>query len=241
MKFTPSPIAGQMSGSAGSLVASRNRFGSYFRTKVIPVNPNTIRQQAVRTFFTTLVVLWGNTLDDAQRALWEQYAEGVPIRGEILTGQNHYIRSNVPRLQIGATRIDAAPTILDTGAPVTSIEVLTDPVFNTLGVNLAADGYSSTFNVVGGASDDGDIIFYLGNVIGTAINFYKGPYQLVQVLPIAEAATSADLTALFTAAANDNGDPITGQRRGVRARVMYDDGRLSDAHSSILPVLADST
>lgn len=241
MKFTPSPIAGQMSGSAGSLVASRNRYGSYFRVKVDPVNPNTIRQQTVRSIFSTLVVVWANTLTNQERANWESYAASVPVHGETVTGQNHYIRTNTPRLQIGGARIDPAPSILDTGVPVASFSVLTDNIFNTLGVNLAATGYSTTLTLGAGASDDGDVIFYIGKIISTGTNFYKGPYQLVFANAIAAAAADVDMTALFAITANANGDPVTGQRRPVRARVLYDDGRLSDPYEAILPVLADST
>lgn len=240
MKFTPSPIAGQMSGSAGSLVASRNRFGSYFRTKVSPVNPNTLRQQTMRTIFTTLVNAWIDELDAAERTAWKTYADNVPINGEILTGQNHYIRANSIRLQIDEPRIDAAPVIFDTGAPVTSIEITTDATLNVFGVNLAIDALAIDANIDATASEDGDVVLYMGAPINLTRNFFKGPYQFAASAPVVAAQPQGIFAQLFTVLESDNGDPAVGQNRPIRIRVMYDDGRLSDSFELLSVVEADS-
>ena len=42
------------SGKLGGHVASKNRGGSYFRTKVTPTNPNSTSQAAVRSRLTAL-------------------------------------------------------------------------------------------------------------------------------------------------------------------------------------------
>lgn len=240
MKFTPSPIAGGLSGSAGSLVASRNRFGQYFRVKVDPVNPNTIRQQAVRTFFTNLVTAWIDVLTPNDRANWEAYADQVPILGETLTGQNHYIRSNVPRLQSGGSRVDAAPVVFNTGAPITSIQLFTDGDPNVFGVNLAVDALAITALSDATFSGDGDVLFYAGTAINVTRNFFKGPYQLMAVAPALDGVGGASFQQLFTALLSANGDPIVDQNRGMRFRVMYDDGRLSDSFNLLATVTADS-
>ena len=66
-KFGSIVVAG--SGKIGGHVASRNRGGAYFRTKVTPVNPNTPAQAAVKSRLTTQAQAW-RSLTAAQRAQW---------------------------------------------------------------------------------------------------------------------------------------------------------------------------
>ncbi len=53
MKYVPGLMVGQLSGKAGSTVASRNKNGSYFRTRVIPKLVRNSATSAVRDIFTT--------------------------------------------------------------------------------------------------------------------------------------------------------------------------------------------
>lgn len=242
MKFS-STFADGMSGSIGGLTASHNRSGQYFRTKGLVTNPNTIRQQAVRSIFGTLVQYWTNTLTAAQRALWDDYAANTPLIDKIgnsinVTGQNMFVRSNSVRLQIGGSIIAAAPLIYNTGEPVTSITADTDSVPNTLGVTLAGTALDTSVAIAGEASDDGDICLYLGSTINPTRNYYKGPYQLAVAVTLPSGSAAELISTVLTSLLNSNGAPITGQTRGVRLRNMYDDGRLSQPYDAILPVLA---
>jgi len=108
-------IVERASGKLNGIVFSHNRFGAYVRAIGSPVNPNTDRQQAVRNIFQTLAELWKNTLTEAQRTAWELYAASVPVLNRLgdsiyLTGLNHYIRSNVARIDADLTRVDDGPT-----------------------------------------------------------------------------------------------------------------------------------
>ncbi len=53
MKYVPGLMVGQLSGKAGNTVASRNRSGSYMRTRVIPKLVRNIKTTAVRDIFTS--------------------------------------------------------------------------------------------------------------------------------------------------------------------------------------------
>lgn len=53
MKYTPGLLAGQLSGKAGNTVASRNRNGSYFRTRVNPMLVRNVYTTTIRDRFTT--------------------------------------------------------------------------------------------------------------------------------------------------------------------------------------------
>jgi len=72
----------------------------YARTRVIPANPQTAAQTAVRDVFATLNNIWnrGGTLF---RAPWTASAEGQP-----LTDRNRLVQENVPALQGDANLAD---------------------------------------------------------------------------------------------------------------------------------------
>ena len=67
-KFGSVIVAG--SGKIGGHVASRNRAGSYLRTKVTPVNPRTASQSIVRNRLATAAQAWRG-LTAAQRDAWQ--------------------------------------------------------------------------------------------------------------------------------------------------------------------------
>lgn len=244
MKFVPSPFADGLSGSSGSLVASHNRAGPYFRRRAIPTNPNTIRQQAVRSIFGSLVNYWTNDLTQAERDLWEAYGANTPIStpaGPIFnTGQNWFVGNNTSRLQAGLSRVDNAPTVFDTGAPVTSVQGITIATLNAIGIDEVSDSMDTRINIASGASGDGDLLIFLGPPVNLTRNFYKGPYQLAAVLEVTDDDTEEDWTANPSSVESNNGVPAVGQYRGFRARIAYDDGRLSQPYEALLPVFDTS-
>jgi hypothetical protein len=78
MKYVPGLMVGQLSGKAGSTVASRGRFGSYFRTRNMPTNPNTLAQQTARDRLSYISKGW-STLTNVERASWDSAAAAIPI------------------------------------------------------------------------------------------------------------------------------------------------------------------
>lgn len=113
VKFGAIVVAGR--GKIGGHVASRNRYGSYFRTKVTPVNPSTVFQQAVRNRLSGLSSAW-RALTAAQRAAWNasvaDYAR-TDIFGDIKnpSGFNLFQQLNNNLLNISKAQINvpAAP------------------------------------------------------------------------------------------------------------------------------------
>ena len=110
-KFGMVVVAG--SGKIGGHVASRNRAGAYFRTKVTPVNPQTASQTSVRSLLTTLSQAW-RALTEAQRAAWNSAVSSfarTDIFGDIKnpTGFNLYQRLNNNLAQAGQAFIDEPP------------------------------------------------------------------------------------------------------------------------------------
>jgi hypothetical protein len=63
-----------VSGSQGGTTFSRNSYGSYIRSRVVPANPNTSAQQTVRSNMAASSAAW-RSLSAAVRAVWAGFAE----------------------------------------------------------------------------------------------------------------------------------------------------------------------
>ena len=113
MKFLAGGLAGAPSGSLGGLTASHNRYGYYYRARVIPtkvVNENTL---TARARLVDASQHWG-TLSAAEQMAWATYAESAPITDrlgskQVLTGHAAYVQLNARILVGGGTMIDAPP------------------------------------------------------------------------------------------------------------------------------------
>jgi hypothetical protein len=132
-------------GKIGGHVASKNRGGSYLRTKVTPANARTSAQLAVRNFFTQLSQAW-RSLTQEQRDAWNaavtDYSR-TDIFGDLRnpSGINLFQRLNNNLLQIEEAVINEPPlpvevanVVIDgltaaVGTPAMSI-TLTDSVPN---------------------------------------------------------------------------------------------------------------
>ncbi len=209
----------QASGSLGGVTFSRNRGGAYIRDRVVPTNPNTPQQQAVRGFVSQLTSLWLTTLSATQRAAWDLYALNVPLPNPLgedrnVGGIGMYVRSNVPRLQTGLPRVDDAPTIFNLGA-------FTAPTITTLvAPDVLTLAFTDTDDWVG--EDDAALLTFGSRGQNDSINFFKGPYRTFPGV-LGDATTPPTspevLTWPFTVAVD--------QRGFLRASVTRADGRLS--------------
>ena len=141
------PILGSLRGSIGDNTFSHNRGGDYVRRRTSPTNPNSTRQQTMRTFLGTLAALWSSTLTPAERGQWDTWAglqakEG-PLGNSInLTGINAYVWLNAHLLDAGDARIDAPPVVVaPTGLLTLSVDVsaITTADVTFTGTPLAAN------------------------------------------------------------------------------------------------------
>jgi hypothetical protein len=115
MKYVPSLMVGQLSASAGSTTASRNRFGSYFRNRVMPVNPQSESQTVYRLRFQDLSSNWRD-LSDEQRQGWAELGSEMVRQDSLgqtynLTGLQAFTSLNLNRFLIGSALLEDAPAI----------------------------------------------------------------------------------------------------------------------------------
>ena len=116
-KFGAIVVAG--SGKLGGHVASRNRAGAYFRTKVTPVNPSTTYQQQARNILTGLSQSW-RALTQDQILAWNAGVDGfatTDIFGDLRnpTGKNLYVRLGANLISVGSPPLSDIPSLQDVG------------------------------------------------------------------------------------------------------------------------------
>lgn len=211
----------QRSGSVGGTVFSHNRFGAYIRARSVPVNPNTDRQVVVRNATRSLTIAWNNTLTEAQRLAWDTYGAAVPWTnkfGDVVTlpGLNHYVRSNVPRLQSGFARIDAAPVLFTLAAAELGLVVTASE-----GTQLASVVFDDTQAWC--SEDDAHQFVFAGIPQNTGIKFFGGPYRLAGTID-GDSVTPPTSPQTFTWPWPIAAD----QRLWTRTRIGRADGRLSE-------------
>lgn len=221
MLYRPGPVAGSMSGSIGSTVASRNRGGTYFRTRAIPVNPSSVPQTDIRAIFSFLAAVWTNTLTADQRAGWEALAASQTFTNRIgatinLSGMPLFVKCNSARVQAGLANINDAPTLyvfnVLTSTPTVGTFVAGPP--STVAVTFYADPWA--------AVDDGALIVYASRPTNLTINYFTGPFQLAGAIlgnTLLPPTPPATITLPFPS--------IAGQRIFFRFVAVTPDGRIT--------------
>lgn len=165
---------GQFSGSQGNTVASHNKNGSYLRNRIIPVDPRTAKQLAVRALIQGFSEFW-RTLSQAQRDGWSFLGDQMTrldTQGQsyTLTGLQAFTSINMNRdvlslaISQDAPALDV-PTLIYTITPTAAAGAQSFEIDST--VVLAASQ-----NIVLDASDD----------ISPGINFVpRGAFKFLAV------------------------------------------------------------
>lgn len=241
MKFIGA-MTGTMSGSLGGVTASHNRGGQYLRQRVVPTNPNTAGQMAVRSYMAAAVTTWQTGMSPLQRTGWGNYAANVPTTDSlgqelVLTGQQMFIRAAIARARAGQTFVLDPPTTFDRGIPASAVVA---PVSGESGkIGIATGALSMEINIMDALSDAGDVVIQLGRPIAETVNFYKSPYCLW----FAEAFTAVDFPIVIASAPSLSSAPFgtltIGEIRPIRVTLVYDDGRVATAFEQICEVIDD--
>ena len=177
-------------GKLGGHVASRNRGGAYFRTKVTPLNPNTSFQQAARALLTLFAQGWRDLTAD-QRAAWNSAVSDFALTdvfGDIKspTGFNLYVRLN--------TNIDIAggSAIVIPPLPAAVVQSIPSALVMNITGSVGTIAFSPT--VATGMA----VILRMTPSLSPGINFVKSEYRIIGVMAAAE-TSPFDLFALYVA------------------------------------------
>ena len=125
---------------------------SYVRTRVIPNNPQSAAQTAVREVFKTLNNIWNNS-PQLFRDPWTANASGKPY-----TDRNKFLAINVPLLQGDANLADLAMSQQTNGAPAPTISSVTPGVgtLTVVGVMATLPVGWTAVGLIAAAIPDGD-------------------------------------------------------------------------------------
>ena len=220
MKFKGTHIS-EASGSLAGVTYSHNRGGQYMRARAVPVNPNTLQQQAVRNYMAARSAAWGSVLTQAQRDSWEAYADQVLLADALgeprkATGLNHYVRCNVPRMQaaMAGSPLQVGPATFDLGS-------YTNPVLGVVDASDATASIAYTNTDAWAIAVGGAMLVYASAGQSPACAYFKGPYRYAgKVLGAVVPPTSPYACPLPFAVQ-------AGQRVFVKLSFIQVDGRLS--------------
>lgn len=218
MKYTSALMTGA-SGSLRGIVASHNSGGTYFRGRTTPVNPQTTLQTAVRNAMSNISQAWDNVLTGSQRNAWNTYAFNTPTTDSMgnqikLSGINWYNACNVPRLQVGLSRVDAGPTNF-------TLANLTLPGITSLTATTRVMIVTFTNTDTWATAVGGALLVYTSRPQNAGKTFFKGPYQFAGRIngAVSPPTSPQNITTPFTLAA--------GQQVFVQFRAVNADGRIS--------------
>lgn len=207
-------------GSIGGVVFSRNRYGAIARNRTIPVDPSTVLQQGIRALMGQVRDAYFNVLTDAQRDEWEGYADQVEMTnrlGEVmlLTGYNHYCRSNIPRLQAGLSRVDDGPSLFSLAEMDGTVTATITAA--TKAISLAYDDTMEWCD-----EDDAALIIKESAPVSPGTNYFKGPWRYLDTVD-GDSGTPPTTPAALTS----SHEMTAGQKMFLELRISRADGRLS--------------
>lgn len=211
----------QMSGSIAGSVFARNKSGNYVRPRTKPVNPNSFRQEFIRTALSLLAEWWHTNLTEVERGLWETYAAAVAMKNKLgetihLSGFNHFIRTNTTQRMLGEAIIEAAPTTLSL--------MQKDETTLCSEEDIAGQTFTFTFDNTGwGPGDDLKywLCFYQGQPQLVSRQTFHGPWRFMSAAgTVAGGLGTQLLPAEFSFA--------EGQKVWFQARMISQSGRTSE-------------
>lgn len=173
-KFGAIVVSG--SGKIGGHVASRNRGGAYFRTKVTPLNPQSTAQTTVRNRLSGLSSAW-RSLTASQRDAWNaavsDYAK-TDVFGDLRnpTGFNLFQRLNNNLLNIGESQINTPPAVVAVDA-FTSLSLSAED-------GTVAQSMSLTF--ASAIAADHKVKVYATPPLSAGVSFVKSEYRQIAVI-----------------------------------------------------------
>lgn len=186
------------SGSENGTTASRNRFGQYYRTRAIPVNPSTPTQLVQRARMSTNAAAW-RALTDAQRAGW--LSLGAQISRNDALGQAYDLNGFMAYCSVNNNNLNAGNAIVS-DAPA----LVTPPQLLTATITLTAAAFSIAYTTT--PLGAGQRLFSYASLQRSAGRKFEGNYKLIAV-SAAAAASPANILTAYTARC---GVPIVGNR-----------------------------
>jgi hypothetical protein len=167
--YLPGILGTDLRNKIGNVVASKNRYGNFFRNKTTPKNPKTVKQLAVRDILKTVSQSWRN-LSQAQMIAWNDYAMLFTYHDQIgrpyhLSGEAMYNKLNAQLGAIGVTSIPAIPDRNHIPASMTGF---------TVDVNTTPGNEDIELNLPGAIAATSSLIVRSTGIISKGVFYFKG-------------------------------------------------------------------
>ena len=219
------------SGSTGGLTAARNRGGNYWRSRVVPINPESPAQSEVRLNLAAAASNW-SAITQPQRDAWNTYAESLAGNNRVgdsskPSGINAFVSTNSLRLLANLSQLSDAPSSTGRG---TYTPPSTLPSYSISGPDLTID---ITLTDSWAATANGVLFAFVGNKVSNGTSYYKGPYRLA-AFQVRGGSAPADPLVLST---DDLGLGL-GDKCFMRIHTMDSLGRVQTPFRSPLLVVA---
>jgi hypothetical protein len=190
MKTKFGAIIVEGSGKINGFVAARNRSGSYLRTKVTPVNPQTSAQNVVRDRLAVRSQAW-RSLTQAQRDQWNAAVPSftrTDIFGDVKTpsGFNLFCQLNNIIVLSGGTAVSVPP--LPAAVPFTTL--------TSVSADVSDDEVLLNFVSTTGAVT---MLIYATPGVSPGKAFVKSEYRFIGASDVSGAETQEDISAKYKA------------------------------------------
>ncbi len=226
-KIKLSALVSEMRGKLNGSVFSKNRGGAYLRTKVTPVNPQTLAQGLVRASLTNLSQAWRG-LTEGQRNSWNSAVSNfssTDIFGDIKTpsGINLYNKLNLNLAAIGEAPISTPPLAVGVG------------YLDTLSINAAAGAgtIAATFTAIGGSADQ-TVIVEATPCLSPGKSFVKSEFRQIGTFA-GNASSPQALGAMYVA---KFGAMVAGKKVFIRLKFVDKNTGVSGQYTSSSDIVA---
>lgn len=193
MKIKYGAMIGMLSGALGNIVASRNRYGAYLRSRVVPTKVTSDFTNDVRGRLAYLSQYWAS-LTEGKKVAWNTWASTNPITDSlgdkrVLQGSAAFVQLNARKMQAGGDLIDVPPVA---AAP---------SVVEGLAVAAAAGAGTASVTWTSGALPAGCCAaIWIAVVDSAGRSYYKNLLKLVHISAAAGTSpqdVAADIVARF--------------------------------------------
>lgn len=196
-------------GKLNGTVFSKNRGGSYTRTKVTPSNPQSVAQTVVRQRLAAFSAGF-RALTAAQILAWNNAVSdflGTNVFGDTVTptGLQLYVKINSNLAAIGVAPLSDPPSPTALSVLTATIASLTNAAFT---VSLASITTDETYVIEATAP------------VSPGRTFLKNEYRVITT--VAGTGVAIPAQNIFAAYSTKFGAPVTGQRVGLRVKVIHE-------------------
>lgn len=202
------------SGKLGGQVFSKNRGGSYVRTKSTPLNPQSTAQMTIRGIFASISSAW-SSLTDAQRATFNNFVSDyarTDIFGDLRnpSGKNLFQRLNQNLEISGQAQITACVSPL--AVPFANLQ------------SAEAGVGAEEFNIVtAGVTTGSQLVIWATPQLSQGTKFVKNKLRQIAVIA-GGAGVEPDVWEQYVA---KFGAPIAGANIVIGVRVINENGQAS--------------